>query len=819
MFRDASAFNQNIGSWNTAAVTSMSRMFNDASAFNQDIGSWNTAVVTNMSNMFYGASSFNQDIGSWDVGYVIGMSSMFAGASVFNQDIGSWDIGSVGDMTDMLKDVTLSTANYDALLNGWNTQNNLTHGITFHGGNSQYYSSAAARASIISSFDWTITDGGQVDPPPSPDDFVITVKTDNAGSSSNTQFTIPTTGSGYNYNVDFNNDGADEVTGITGSYTCNYASAGTYTIRIKDNSGTGTGFPRIYFNDSGDKDKLLTIEQWGTGQWTSMERAFMGCTNLTGQATDAPDLSGVTNMSLMFYNASAFNQDINSWNTAAVTDMSSMFRGASAFNQNIGSWSTAAVTNMGLMFYNASAFNQDINSWNTAAVTDMSRMFQGASAFNQNIGGWNTDKVTTMCAMFGDASAFNQDIGSWNTAAVTTMYAMFFNVSTFNQDISSWNTEAVTEMRHMFNGASAFNQNIGSWNTAAVTDMSSMFSSASAFNQNIGGWSTVSVNTMEAMFQDASSFNQDIGSWNTAAVTDMSHMFQSASAFNQDIGSWDVTALTDATEMFKDITLSTTNYDALLNGWNAQTLQNGVTFNGGNSKYYHGASARANMISSDGWTITDGGEDHSLPVILSTFTAQFIENIPILFWETQSETENMGWFVYRNIEDDFASSEKISEFIEGYGTTTQQQSYLYEDVIQEPEVGDSFYYWLESVDYSGMIHHYNNVAVLTIPEANGATGSLVPEPECFGLFQNEPNPVITSTRIAFNLHESAKVDLTIYNLKGQLVKKLYSGTTSKHTVMWDGKDEQGKELENGAYFYNLVVNSKTQETKTLILMK
>ena len=46
------AFNQNIGSWNTANVTNMSDMFHGASAFNQDIGSWNTANVTNMSDMF-----------------------------------------------------------------------------------------------------------------------------------------------------------------------------------------------------------------------------------------------------------------------------------------------------------------------------------------------------------------------------------------------------------------------------------------------------------------------------------------------------------------------------------------------------------------------------------------------------------------------------------------------------------------------------------------------------------------------------------------------------------------------------------------------
>ena len=55
MFIEASALNQNIGSWNTAQVTDMSYIFfpDEASAFDQDIGSWNTAQVTNVSDIIY----------------------------------------------------------------------------------------------------------------------------------------------------------------------------------------------------------------------------------------------------------------------------------------------------------------------------------------------------------------------------------------------------------------------------------------------------------------------------------------------------------------------------------------------------------------------------------------------------------------------------------------------------------------------------------------------------------------------------------------------------------------------------------------------
>ncbi len=42
------------------------------------------------------------------------------------------------------------------------------------------------------------------------DDFIITVQTDNPGTSADTEFTIPTTGGGYDYNVDCDDDGIDE---------------------------------------------------------------------------------------------------------------------------------------------------------------------------------------------------------------------------------------------------------------------------------------------------------------------------------------------------------------------------------------------------------------------------------------------------------------------------------------------------------------------------------------------------------------------------------------------------------------------------------
>ncbi len=166
-------------------------------------------------------------------------------------------------------------------------------------------------------------------------------------------------------------------------------------------------------DDHPDSTKLIDIGQWGTANWTSMESAFRGASNMQMSATDRPDLSAVTSMASMFYDANAFNQDIGDWNVANVTDMSDMFEDARAFNQDIGDWNVANVTDMSDMFEDARAFNQDIGRWNVAKVTDMSDMFEDARVFNQDIGDWNVANVTDMSDMFDDASAFSQNLGPW----------------------------------------------------------------------------------------------------------------------------------------------------------------------------------------------------------------------------------------------------------------------------------------------------------------------------------------------------------------------------------------------------------------------
>lgn len=462
--------------------------------------------------------------------------------------------------------------------------------------------------------EWTVKVITVQEPPISPG-FITTWITTNPGLSDGNSIEIPTYpvevfDFGYSYNVDWGDENQEE--NISGNAKHRYEIPGMYHVSI-----TGE-FPRLFFNDQffgteTDRQKIVSVNQWGNIQWRDFSRAFKGCTELDIVATDVPDFSNVFRAEemLRFCKKLVGNSSFANWDVSNLTSASFMFAGCDSFNQNIGSWNVSNMRRLFGFFENTLKFNRDIGNWDLRNAEIIYHMFQGAEAFNQDIGRWKFPKVTSLSAMFQGAVAFNQDISTWDVSQIEDFGAMFNGAESFNQPIGSWDMSAAKNTALMFQVANAFNNDITNWNMSNVENMAGMFSFNAVFNQDINIWNVGNVRDMGGVFWNNKVFNRDLSSWNTSNVTNMERMFEGAFLFDQSLENWDVSSVENMNDMFSQgAGISTANYDATLTGWNnLSSLQTGVEFGGGTSTFCLSEVARQNLIDTHSWVITDGGKD------------------------------------------------------------------------------------------------------------------------------------------------------------------------------------------------------------------
>jgi len=145
-----------------------------------------------------------------------------------------------------------------------------------------------------------------------------------------------------------------------------------------------------------------------------------------------------------------------------------------------------------------------------------------------------------------------------------------------------------TEFAKMFKNCSSLTtiNRINEWDTSAVTDMSQMFRNCSLFNQPLS-FDTSAVIYMQGMFRDAPAFDQNIGNWNVENVTTFSGFMDGKTP----------------------ATFSTTNLDAIYNGWSTQAVQSSLNISFGTAEYTAAATAGRLVLTGTAlWTITDGGQ-------------------------------------------------------------------------------------------------------------------------------------------------------------------------------------------------------------------
>ncbi len=185
------------------------------------------------------------------------------------------------------------------------------------------------------------------------------------------------------------------------------------------------------------------------------------------------------------------------------------------------------------------------------------------------------------------------------------------------------------------------------------------------------------------------------------------------------------------------------------------------------------------------------------PVEFISFNAVVLNNDVNLKWSTETETNNSGFDVQRKKPDE---DWKNIGFVEGHGTTTEQNNYSFAD--KNIETG-SYSYKLVQIDFDGTRTESEIV--------NVNISSVLTE---YSLSQNYPNPFNPSTTIEYSIPESGNVKLSVYNTIGEEVGKLVNGykEAGSYTINFDAS-----KLTSGIYFYKLKVNNYNSVKKMLLL--
>ncbi len=207
--------------------------------------------------------------------------------------------------------------------------------------------------------------------------------------------------------------------------------------------------------------------------------------------------------------------------------------------------------------------------------------------------------------------------------------------------------------------------------------------------------------------------------------------------------------------------------------------------------------------------------ESTLPVELSAFTGYYASDTGIsLSWTTESESNLLGYNIYRNSVAELDDALMINPKLIMGTNTSNEHIYTYTDG-ENLEIETEYCYWIQSREYDGNTMFFGPVKVKT-------SGSPV-EPDDInlktGIKAVYPNPFNPNTTVSFDLAVNLKADISVYNVKGQLIKELYKGelTAGNHKVSWNGTDYMGNECASGVYCVRLKAGKHTTMEKIMLL--
>ena len=257
-----------------------------------------------------------------------------------------------------------------------------------------------------------------------------------------------------------------------------------------------------------------------------------------------------------------------------------------------------------------------------------------------------------------------------------------------------------------------------------------------------------------------------------------------------------------------------------LNGWTV-----GEDINSNNGIIYHSTDGGENWLqentptfdalfgvffanNNSGWTVghlgTVAATENSTPVELTSFTVGVNDNNVLLSWQTSTETNNAGFEIQRKIAGPLPGVEQNEwvniGFVEGHGTTTNENNYSFTDKNLEP---GNYSYKLVQKDFDG-----------THTESKIVNVKVVSNPVEYVLSQNYPNPFNPTTKIKYTIPKAGEVTLKVYNAIGQEVASIVNNFKEAGTY---SVDFNAASFVSGVYLYKLTAGNYSQVRKMILL--
>jgi len=207
------------------------------------------------------------------------------------------------------------------------------------------------------------------------------------------------------------------------------------------------------------------------------------------------------------------------------------------------------------------------------------------------------------------------------------------------------------------------------------------------------------------------------------------------------------------------------------------------------------------------------GSDQPLPVEMTEFYASANSDGGIeLSWRTESEVENLGFRIWRSFARNGDYQCLTPSIIPGQGNKSSATEYKFTD--SHVNKGVIYFYKIEQIDYQGTSEFFG-------PFSGQVASPVLNE---YKLYSNYPNPFNPETTIRFDVFaangQMENINIQIYNSLGQRVRTLVNEAMSigEYSITWDGKDDNGRRIATGTYFYQLQVGDFTS-TKKMSLLK